>query len=86
MRRILVVGYLEYDKKKDLAELNPDALLIFDNAIYNRNNPQVIIAVVNMVDEVMFVDNTDRIQYEIACIMLKKTFSDYEGKKDGESV
>lgn len=89
MKKVLVVGYLDFDKYKKLAETYKDVLFIEESGIrhYGCN---ALIELVGMFDEVLFVDNpSERITYEVACAMknvqiAEMTAYPVEEKKDGE--
>lgn len=69
MKKVLVVGYLDFDKYKKLSETYKDVLFIEESGIrhYGCN---ALIELVGMFDEVLFVDNpSERITYEVACAM-----------------
>ena len=86
MKRILVVGYVPYDKKEAFVkELN--ALVIFESAIYHADNPEVIVECVKMVDEVVFAEacESDRTKWEVACVMMSKKTSNYVPKENVET-
>lgn len=79
MKSVLVVGYVPYEKRKEIVKKNADSFLIFESGISDACKPQIIIEAVRMVDEVMFVNATknDKLSYEVACVMLHKPMTDY---------
>lgn len=89
MKKVLVVGYLDFDKYKKLAESYKDVLFIEESGIrhYGCN---ALIELVGMFDKVLFVgDPSERITYEVACAMKNiriAEMSEYpiEEEKDGE--
>ena len=69
MKKVLVIGYLDFDKYKKLAETYKDVLFIEERGIrhYGCN---ALIELVGMFDEVLFVgEPSERIAYEVACAM-----------------
>lgn len=69
MKKVLVIGYLDFDKYKKLAETYKDVLFIEESGIrhYGCN---ALIELVGMFDEVLFVgEPSERITYEVACAM-----------------
>lgn len=89
MKKVLVVGCLDFDKYKKLAETYKDVLFIEESGIrhYGCN---ALIELVGMFDEVLFVDNpSERITYEVACAMknvqiAEMTAYPFEEKKSAE--
>lgn len=89
MKKVLVIGDLDFDKYKKLAETYKNVLFIEESGIrhYGCN---ALIELVGMFDEVLFVDNPyERITYEVACAMKKvdiAEMSEYllKEEKDGE--
>ena len=89
MKRVLIVGYLDFDKYKKLAETYKDVLFIQECGIrhYGCN---ALIELVGMFDEVLFVgEPSERITYEVACAMKNVNVSRMSAyplveEKDGE--
>lgn len=89
MKRVLIVGYLDFDKYKKLAETYKDVLFIQECGIrhYGCN---ALIELVGMFDEVLFVgEPSERIAYEVACAMKNTRIAEMsayplEEEKDGE--
>ena len=86
MKRILVVGYVPYEKRQAFVD-EKNALVIFEPTIYNTDNAEVVVECVKMVDEVIFAEacESDRTKWEIACVMLGKQTSNYVAKVDVET-
>ena len=84
MKKILVVGYMPYGYMGKLVERYPDVLWFSEQEVGMSDKSRALIELVEMMDGVMFMDNyhSDRIGYEVACVMAKKTI--YE--KDEFSV
>ena len=83
MKKILVVGYMPYGYMGKLVEKYPDVLWFSEQEIGMSDKSRALIELVEMMDGVMSMDNySDRIGYEVACVMMKKTI--YE--KDEFSV
>ena len=83
MKKILVVGFMPYGYMGKLVEKYPDILWFPEEEVGMSDNSRALIELVEMMDGVMFMDNcSDRIGYEVACVMAKKTI--YE--KDEFSV
>ena len=90
MKRVLVVGYLDFDKYKKLAETYKDVLFIKESGIrhYGCN---ALIELVGMFDEVLFVgEPSERIAYEVACAMKNIRIAEMSAytmveEKDGEN-
>ena len=69
MKKVLVVGYLDFDKYKKLAETYKNVLFIEESNI-RHYGCTALIKLVGMFDEVLFVgDPSERIAYEVACAM-----------------
>ena len=69
MKKVLVVGYLDFDKYKKLAETFDDVLFIEESCIIHKGC-NALIELVGMFNEVLFVGNpSERITYEVACAM-----------------
>ena len=69
MKKVLIVGNLDFYEYKKLAEAYKDVLFIEESNIrhYGCN---ALIELVGMFDEVLFVGEPyDRIAYEVACAM-----------------
>lgn len=94
MKKVLVIGYLDFDEYKNLAETYKDVLFIEECGIrhYGCN---ALIELVGMFDEVLFVDNpivntkSERITYEVACAMKNVQIAEMSAypvaeEKDGE--
>ena len=83
MKKILVVGYMPYGYMGKLVEKYPDVLWFSEQEVGMSDKSRALIELVEMMDGVMFMDNySDRIGYEVACVMMQKTI--YE--KDEFSV
>lgn len=83
MKKILVVGYMPYGYMGKLVEKYPYVLWFPEQDVGMSDKSRALIELVEMMDGVMFMDNySDRIGYEVACVMAKKTI--YE--KDEFSV
>ena len=83
MKKILVVGFMPYGYMGKLVEKYPDILWFPEEEVGMSDNSRALIELVEMMDGVMFMDNySDRIGYEVACVMMQKTI--YE--KDEFSV
>ena len=83
MKKILVVGYMPYGYMGKLVEKYPDVLWFSEQEVGMSDKSRALIELVEMMDGVMFMDNySDRIGYEVACVMMGKTI--YE--KDEFSV
>ena len=95
MKRVLIVGYLDFDKYKKLAETYKDVLFIEESNVrhYGCN---ALIELVGMFDEVLVVgEPSERITYEVACAMKNIRIAEMsaypvaeekDGEKNGESV
>lgn len=89
MKKVLVIGYLDLDKYKKLAETYKDVLFIEESNIWHYGC-NALIELVGMFDEVLFVDNPfDRITYEVACVMKNVQIAEMSAypmaeEKDGE--
>ena len=95
MKKVLVVGYLDYTKKEKLVKEYPNIVWLFENDIRNNNSATSIVALVDGIDEVMFagryLSESERLAWEVACVMLHKKVSeesDYpvEDKEKGEEA
>lgn len=74
MRKVLFIGYIPYEEKRQIIE-NKNIFVLFEENIYNTDNPEVVVEIVRFVDEVAFMPNVpqyERTPYEIACVMLGK--------------
>lgn len=89
MKKVLVVGYLDFDKYKKLAETYKNVLFIEESNIrhYGCN---ALIELVGMFDAVLFVgEPSERIAYEVACAMKNVQIAEMNAypvaeEKDGE--
>ena len=90
MKRVLIVGYLDFDKYKKLAETYKDVLFIEESNI-RHYGCTALIKLVGMFDEVLFVgDPSERITYEVACAMKNIRIAEMSAypvaeEKDGEN-
>ena len=90
MRKVLVVGYLDFDKYKKLAETYKDVLFIEESNI-RHYGCTALIELVGMFDEVLFVgEPSERIAYEVACAMKNIRIAEMSAyplveEKDGEN-
>ena len=90
MKKVLVVGNLDFYQYKKMAKIYKDVLFIEESNIrhYGCN---ALIELVGMFDEVLFVDNpSERITYEVACAMKNIRIAEMsayplEEEKDGEN-
>lgn len=91
MKKVLVVGYLNYEKHQKLVEKYPYVLFVEESPIrYSRDSAEALVTLVGMVDTVAFInDSSDRFSFEIAACMMKKyiceLFTEYpieEGEKE----
>lgn len=75
MKKILVVGLMPYGYMGKLVEKYPDVLWFPEEEVGMSDKSRALIELVEMMDGVMFMDNycSDRIGYEVACVMAKKT-------------
>ena len=95
MKKVLVVGYLDFDKYKKLAETYKNVLFIEESNI-RHYGCTALIELVGMFDEVLFVgDPSERIAYEVACAMKNIRIAEMsayplveekDGEDNGESV
>ena len=87
MKKVLVVGYLDYEKYKSLCEKYKNILFVEAMSI-RYDGVNALIELVGMFDEVMFVDEgSDRFPFEVACAMMRKDvseFTDYPLDEKGE--
>jgi hypothetical protein len=89
MKKVLVVGYLDFDKYKKLAENYKNVLFIEESNI-RHYGCTALIELVGMFDEVLFVDEpSERIAYEVACAMKNIRIAEMSAypvaeEKDGE--
>lgn len=73
MKKILVVGYMPYGYMGKLVEKYPDVLWVPEQEVGMSDKSRALIELVEMMDGVMFMDNySDRIGYEVACVMTQK--------------
>ena len=72
MKKILIVGYdyLDLDYAKKAAENFNDILFIKERSVDIDKNAESIIALVDMVDGVVFLEN--KTEYMVAAVMLNK--------------
>ena len=75
MKKILVVGYMPYGYLGKLVEKYPDVLWFPEQEVGMSDKSRALIKLVEMMDGVMFMENyhSDRIGYEVACVMMGKT-------------
>ena len=75
MKKILVVGYMPYGYMGKLVEKYPDVLWFSEQEVGMSDKSRALIKLVEMMDGVMFMENyhSDRIGYEVACVMMGKT-------------
>ena len=95
MKKVLVVGYLDFDKYKKLAETYKNVLFIEESGI-RHYGCTALIELVGMFNEVLFVGNpSERITYEVACAMKNIKIAEMsaypvaeekDGENNGESV
>ena len=89
MKRVLIVGYLDFDKYKKLAETYKNVLFIEESNI-RHYGCTALIKLVGMFDEVLFVgEPSERITYEVAGAMKNVNVSGMSAyplveEKDGE--
>ena len=74
MKKILVVGFMPYGYMGKLVEKYPDVLWFSEQEVGMSDKAMALIALVEMMDGVMFMGNyrSDRIGYEVACVMTQK--------------
>ena len=90
MKKVLVVGYLDFDKYKKLAETYKNVLFIEESGI-RHYGCTALIELVGMFNEVLFVGNpSERITYEVACAMKNIRIAEMSAyplveEKDGEN-
>lgn len=71
MKKILLVGFASpYDYPKKLGEQYPNTIFIQEDAILYSGS-RAVIELAGMVDGVMFmsVNNSERLMWEVACVM-----------------
>ena len=75
MKKILVVGYMPYGYMGKLVEKYPDVLWFPEQEVGMCDKSRALIELVDMMDGVMFMGDyhSDRIGYEVACVMMGKT-------------
>lgn len=91
MRKILLVGYASpYNYPKKLGEKYPNTIFIKEEEIL-YSGADAVIELAGMVDGVMFmsVNNSERLMWEVACIMKNVRIVDaseypIDEEKDGE--
>lgn len=77
MKKVLVVGYLDYEKYKSLCEKYKDILFVEAMSI-RYDGVNALIELVGMFDEVMFVGEcNERFPFEVACAMMKKDVCEF---------
>ena len=90
MRKVLVVGNLDFYVYKKLAKTYKDVLFIEESNI-RHYGCTALIELVGMFDEVLFVgEPSERIAYEVACAMKNIRIAEMsaypvEEEKDGEN-
>lgn len=86
MKKVLTIGY-DYQYKKDLEKEYTDCLFIHASDV-NYDSVERIVAMVGMVDEILYMSDDVETSIEIAAVMMKKPIvkrKDYPiNKKDGE--
>ena len=95
MKKVLIIGYLDFFKYKSLAETYKD-VLFFQECVILHHGCNALIELVGMFDEVLFVgEPSERITYEVACAMKNIRIAEMsaypvaeekDGEKNGESV
>ena len=75
MKKILVVGYMPYGYMGKLVEKYPDVLWFPEQEVGMSDKSRALFKLVEIMDGVMFMENyhSDRIGYEVACVMMGKT-------------
>ena len=89
MKKILVVGYMPYGYMGKLVEKYPDVLWFSEQEVGMSDKSRALIELVEMMDGVMFMGNyySDRIGYEVACVMMGKTLyekDEFPVEEEGE--
>ena len=90
MKKVLIVGDMNFYEYKKLAETYTNALFIREMGI-RHDGSNALIELVRMFDEVLFVGNpSERITYEVACAMKNIKIAEMsaypvEEEKDGEN-
>jgi len=89
MKKILVVGYMPYGYMGKLVEKYPDVLWFPEQEVGMSDKSRALIKLVEMMDGVMFMENyySDRIGYEVACVMMGKTLyekDEFPVEEEGE--
>lgn len=89
MKKILVVGYMPYGYMGKLVEKYPDVLWFPEQEVGMSDKSRALIKLVEMMDGVMFMENyySDRIGYEVACVMMGKTIygkDEFPVEEEGE--
>ena len=89
MKKILVVGYMPYGYMGKLVEKYPDVLWFPEQEVGMSDKSRALIELVEMMDGVMFMENyySDRIGYEVACVMMGKTLyekDEFPVEEEGE--
>ena len=74
MKKILVVGFMPYKYKENLAKANPNVIWFSERDVGMSESAFALIELVEMMDGVMFMDKDgrERMSYEVACCMAKK--------------
>ena len=88
MKKILLVGH-NYNYETKVSEKYRDTLFIAAREIDHDNNPQRKIAMVEMVDAVLFMDNNHDSSFNIAALLLGKDIcvaDDYPVEEKGEEA
>ena len=80
MKKILVVGYMPYGYMGKLVEKYPDVLWFPEEEVGMSDKSRALIELVEMMDGVMFMGDyhSDRIGYEVACVMTHKDIYEKE--------
>lgn len=89
MKKILVVGYMPYGYMGKLVEKYPDVLWFPEQEVGMSDKSRALIELVELMDGVMFMENyySDRIGYEVACVMMGKTIygkDEFPVEEEGE--
>lgn len=74
MKKILVVGFMPYKYKENLAKANPNVIWFSERDVGMSDSAFALVELVEMMDGVMFMDKDgrERMSYEVACCMAKK--------------
>ena len=87
MRTVLIVGWIGYDQYRKITNEYPDSLFVRENDIIH-DGASALVALVRMFDEVVFAQNcSERVAYEVACVMNGTKFSEINKylTKEGEN-